>query len=473
MQRRQFLKYTGSAVGGLALAESALAKGKHTRPNILFIMTDQQSAHMMSCAGDQWLKTPALDRLAASGIRFERAYAANPVCVPSRFSLQTGRMPSAIRMRCNSDGQKVPDKMIRQSLGRLFKSNGYETVYGGKVHLPNRMNRLEAIGYRCLTEDARQGLADECVRFIKGRHEKPFLLFASFINPHDICYRAINDALQTAGKAPAGNIDSKTCQNVTAKVQRKAVERLTPLPVNHAVPDGEPEAITAKYLQAMFKGVQYRKHARDAWQEKDWRTYRDVYRRLMEMVDEKVGQVLTALKDARLEENTLVVFTSDHGDMDGAHKLQHKSLPYEESARIPFIMSFKGKLKAGVVDDQHLISNGLDLLPTLCDYAGIEAPKGLAGASIRPLAEGQRVQHWRDSLVVECQHCRMLRTDRFKYAIYDSGKNREQLIDLSNDPGEMLNLVHRAEHRDILNRHRRLLRAWIKKTGDTIGAEET
>jgi len=451
-----------------AAARLAVAAEPDKRPNIIFIITDQQSAHMMSCAGDKWLKTPALDELAASGIRFERAYATNPVCVPSRFSLQTGRMPSAIGMRSNAN-RPVPDSMARESLGVLFSNAGYETVYGGKVHLPGQLNGLP--GYQNLTADARQGLADACIRFVKEKHDRPFLLFASFINPHDICYRAINDALRGMGRTPCGNLDSRTCERIADEVRKQTLERLTPLPANHGVAEQEPEAITAKYLVAGFMGVKYRKHARDVWQEREWRIFRDTYRRLTEMVDDEIGQVLKALKEAGLEENTLVVFTSDHGDMDGAHKLQHKSVLYEEAARVPFLMRFKGKIKAGVVNDKHLISNGLDLLPTLCDYAGIETPQGLAGKSVRPIAEGKPDTNWRDYLVVESAHGRMLRTDRFKYCVYDSGKNREQLIDLVNDPGEMNNLADKEKYRDKLNRHRRLSKEWIKASGDADGAQ--
>ena len=436
-------------------------------------MTDQQSAGMMSCTGNKWLKTPALDRLAASGVRFDRAFASNPVCVPSRFSLQTGLMPSSIGMGHNGDSAQaaVTGTMVRQSLGRLFRNAGYETVYGGKVHLPRKMKGLENLGYRNLTNDRRRGLGDACAEFLKGPHEKPFLLFALFINPHDICYRAINDALRGMGRTPCGNLDSRTCERIADEVRKQTLERLTPLPANHGVAEQEPEAITAKYLVAGFMGVKYRKHARDVWQEREWRIFRDTYRRLTEMVDDEIRQVLKALKEAGLEENTLVVFTSDHGDMDGAHKLQHKSVLYEEAARVPFLMRFKGKIKAGVVNDKHLISNGLDLLPTLCDYAGIETPQGLAGKSVRPIAEGKPDTNWRDYLVVESAHGRMLRTDRFKYCVYDSGKNREQLIDLVNDPGEMNNLADKEKYRDKLNRHRRLSKEWIKASGDADGAQ--
>jgi arylsulfatase A-like enzyme len=188
------------------------------------------------------------------------------------------------------------------------------------------------------------------------------------------------------------------------------------------------------------------------------------------MVDNEIGQVLSALKESGLEENTLIVFTSDHGDMDGAHKLQHKSLPYEESARVPFIMSFKGRIRSGMVDNEHLISNGLDLLPTLCDYAGIDKPENLAGASIRPIAEEKPVKDWRDYLVAESEHSRMLRTGRFKYCVYDSGKYREQLVDLENDPGEMTNLANEKAYKAILDKHRQLLKEWLRRSRDKTGS---
>jgi arylsulfatase A-like enzyme len=363
--------------------------------------------------------------------------------------------------------------MVRQSLGRLFRDAGYETLYGGKVHLPSKMKGISNLGYRNLTSDSRQGLADACAEFLKGRHEKPFLLFASFINPHDICYMAINDFSRSRGEAPNGNIDSKTCEAVLDRA-RKAGDisafikaSCPPLPANHAVPEAEPECITQKYLNAR----PFRAHIRKNWTEDQWRLHRWAYCRLTEMVDREIGIVLDALREAKLEDNTLVVFTSDHGDMDSAHKMEHKSVLYEEAVRIPFIMSYKGRVPSGVIDDTHLVSNGRDLLPTLCDYAGIETPKGLSGRSLRPLAEGKDVKQWRDFVVTESQNGRMLRTKRYKYCIYDSGSHREQLIDLENDPGEMKNLAEMEDYKDVLDEHRRILQDWVEKTGDKIAAK--
>ena len=478
MKRREFITTTAAVATGLMFGQPASAGDnpkKQNRPNILFIMTDQQHAGMMSCTGNKWLKTPAMDRLAASGIRFERAFASNPVCVPSRFSLQTGLMPSAIGMGRNEDSAQaaVTQTMVRQSLGRLFREAGYETLYGGKVHLPGGMKGLDNLGYRNLTRDSRQGLADACAEFLKGGHEKPFLLFASFINPHDICYMAINDFNRAQEKAPMGNMDSKTCEAVldqarkTGDINTFVEKNCPPLPTNHAVPEYEPECITQNYVDAR----PFRAYIRRNWTEDQWRLHRWTYCRLTEMVDREVGAVLDALREANLEDNTLVVFTSDHGDMDSAHKMEHKSVLYEESVHVPFVMSYKGKIPAGVIDDTNLVSNGLDLLPTLCDYAGINTPGGLPGRSLRVLAEGKYSKEWRDFVVAESQNGRMLRTARYKYCIYDSGGHHELLIDLENDPGEMKNLAEVEGYKDVLDKHRRLLRGWVERTGDKIAAQ--
>ncbi|MHC4617050.1 MAG: sulfatase family protein [Planctomycetota bacterium] len=478
MKRREFIITAAAATAGVMLRRetfAAASPGGESRPNILFIMTDQQHAGMMSCTPNKWLKTPAMDRLAASGIRFERAYACNPVCVPNRFSLQTGLMPSAIGMGQNRDSARaaVTNAMVQQSLGRLFRQAGYETVYGGKVHLPAKMNDVEKLGYRYLTGDSRQGLADACARFIKGEHTRPFLLFASFINPHDICYMAINDFRRATSKAPVGNIDSRTCEAVLDSARASGdigafvTENCPPLPTNHAVPEGEPQCITNKYVNAR----RFRAYIRKKWTENQWRLHRWAYCRLTEMVDKEVGIVLDALREAGLGDKTLIVFTSDHGDMDAAHKMEHKSVLYEESVRVPFIMSYQDMIRAGVIDDTHLVSNGLDLLPTLCDYAGIRLPEGLRGLSLRPLAEGKKYAPWRYYVVSESQNGRMLRTDRFKYCVYDSGRQREQLTDLKNDPGEMKNLARCPDFRSVLDKHRQLLYKWVKKNNDSIAAE--
>jgi arylsulfatase A-like enzyme len=212
----------------------------------------------------------------------------------------------------------------------------------------------------------------------------------------------------------------------------------------------------------------FRFYVRDHWTKDDWRLHRWTYCRLTEKVDGEIAVVLGALREAGLEEKTVVVLSSDHGDMDGSHRLEHKSVLYEESERVPFIVSFKGVTRPGLVDREHLVSTGLDLIPTLCDFAGIAPPKELAGRSVRPLAEGGTAASWRDSLVVEGHHCRALHTARFKYTVFDTGEHREMLVDLEKDPGEMKNLASDPAYRDtLLDCHKRL-QQWYRASGEAL-----
>ena len=155
--------------GLLPLASLAESSAPPSRPNVLLIITDQQHAGMMSCAGNRWLKTPSLDALAARGVRFERAYCGNPVCVPSRLSMMTGVLPSRIGMEHNELASfPVPDEIRQNALGSVFRNAGYRAVYGGKVHLPGtKKEGIAAYGFDVLTGDEREGLAQPCARNAK------------------------------------------------------------------------------------------------------------------------------------------------------------------------------------------------------------------------------------------------------------------------------------------------------------------
>ena len=321
---------------------AAEARSPSPRPNLLYIMTDQQHAGMMSCAGNKHLKTPAMDSLAAAGTRFERAYATNPVCIPSRVSMFTGQMPSRYGVRSNAEGRnQIPEAARKQAMGWIFRNAGYETAFGGKTHWIRGMNP-ESLGFDHLTPDERDELADQCVRFLQAKRPRPFLLVASFINPHDICYMAIDDFTRAAGK-PVMYPQSRREREALAAALRLPENVLReeffrslcpPLPDNFEIPALEPECVATDYVKG------FRQYARTEWSAERWRLHRWAYCRLTESVDAQIGRVLDALRRAGLEERTVVVFSSDHGDLDAAHRLEHKSVLYEEAARVPFIVSF-------------------------------------------------------------------------------------------------------------------------------------
>ncbi|PHR95944.1 MAG: hypothetical protein COA78_29370 [Blastopirellula sp.] len=424
-------------------------------PNILLILTDQHHANMLSSAGNPYLKTHALDSMAKSGVRFTRAYVTNPVCVPSRISLATGIMAGRFGVFDNGMRASIPNEVRINSLGNLIKSGGYETFYGGKVHLPPSLSPLNA-GYDEFYKDQRDKLPEACIQFMTKKRDKPFFAVASFINPHDICFAYNARQPDRRGLALVNGLYKQA--------QALPEDQLPPLPDNSAIPALEPEAIESS-LKVI--AVTPAKLMRKDYSDRDWRNYRWIYCRLTERVDAQIGQLLDALKEHQLEENTLVIFTSDHGDMDGSHRLASKNVFYENSVGVPFIMQYKGVIPSGVVNEKCLISNGLDVLPTLCDYAGVAAPDYLLGRTIRPVAEGHTDNARRPYIVAENSTGRMIRTDHHKYCVYGHGTHRESLVDLQQDPGELKNLAKSAEHQEILNIHRAHLHDWIEESKDT------
>ncbi len=458
MQRRDFLNAAGATAAGLALGKKAAGASPSKtgrRPNLLFIMTDQQHSGMMSCTGNVHLKTPAMDRIASEGVRFEHACAANPVCVPSRIGMATGVMPGRLGVFSNGMKANVPDEVDRNSLGKLIKRAGYDTFYGGKTHMCPELVPLKA-GYDEFDRDSREGLPNACTEFIRRDRDKPFFAVASFINPHDICYA--HRAREQASKNMA------SVNELYRQASSLPLDQLPPLPKNFAIPPDEPGAIESGMSpRSVTPAITMRKD----YDERAWRIYRWIYCRLTEQVDRHIGKILDTLKETGLEEDTLVLFTSDHGNMDASHRLASKGLFYEESVKVPLLLRQPGTIRAGQVNADQLVSTGLDILPTLCDYAGVTPPPTLLGTSLRPTAEGRQSKPRRPYVVSENGSGRMVRSDRFKYCVYQSGATRESLVDLKTDPGEMQNLAPLADHRDTLRKHRQFLCEWIKESGDT------
>jgi len=431
-------------------------------PNILVIITDQQNASMMSCAGNRWLKTPALDGIAAQGVRFTNAYATNPVCIPSRFSLQTGHYPSEINLMDNNTKPVNKEKVISmypKSLGNLFRNAGYQTYYGGKVHLPVTNWKIGDWGYDVLTYNERDSLAAVCADFLlhRKKNDKPFLLISSFINPHDICLDAIKWATPESDLAKNSPKEVKEVDEALKLPEGVSKEEFfakycPPLPANHAPMIGETSGVDSLLKLRSFRGI-----VRDKWSDEDWRMHRWAYARLTERVDAQIGIVMEALKKSGLAENTIVIFTSDHGDLDAAHKLEHKTFFYQESINIPFLVSYPWMKQKGIVDSTHLVNNGLDLLPTLCDFAGIKAPSDITGKSVVPLTNQAEGINWRKHIFLETEIGFLIHTGRYKYELDGIGRNREMFVDLKSDPGETINTINEPKYKKEADKLRELL----------------
>lgn len=434
-------------------------------PNMIYLFTDQQHAKMMSCAGNKWVKTPAMDYIAQNGIRFTRAYTTNPVCSPARVSLMTGRFPGSFKddkgnqVRENAGSMRVPrisEEVRNTTIASFLGSAGYELAYGGKEHLPGPLEP-SALGFIDISNNERDELAESASKYINRKHEKPYFLVVSLINPHDICFKAIRDFKQSQG-------EKMTLPRVELETLDRALQipggitedefydgYCPPLPPNYEPQEDEPEAI-----DWLLRSRGFMKYARSNYTDKDWRMHRWAYCRLTKIADRQIQVILDALKESGQEENTLVIFSSDHGDMDASHRMEHKSTLYEESANIPFLAMWKGNIPAGQVDDTHLVSNGLDFLPTVCDYAGVEGVADPRGRSLRPLFEGKDVA-WRNTLGVESEIGRMVVSeDRLKYIKYDAVGTEEQLLDLKKDPNETSHFTNVTGYREKLNSLRKI-----------------
>jgi len=431
-----------------------------TRRNILLITTDQQSATMLSCAGNSSLRTPHMDALAADGVRFEKAYVAQPLCAPQRCSWYTGLMPHQHGITFNFHLDKSLSAPVM--MGSIFRDAGYATGYSGKWHIHTPPDNRAFHGFDWMNNirenGADAGIAPDFAAFLKTSGDRPFLFSASFNNPHNICEAT------RGGPFPDGHpgmIDN--------------LNQLPPLPDNFAVPEREPSVI--REVQNLYKA---RNYPTANWDEFRWRLHRWYYCRLTELVDRRIGEVLAVLRESGQWDDTLIVFTSDHGDGNAHHHWNQKQTLYDESARVPFILARPGSGQDRV-SAEHLINTGIDLIPTLCGLAGIASPEHLEGQDWSGVLSSAQMPHRRDHVVIETEFGtfgkpsgflgRAVRTRRHKYMVYDRGDHPEFLVDMENDPGETINLAGVPEHRATLEHHRALLRDYITRTGDIFPME--
>ena len=438
-----------------------MERAKDPRPNILWVFTDQQQWDALSCMGNAHVYTPNMDTLARKGVRFEKAYCPSPWCGPSRGCMVTGYMPHRTGVRHNGDtlSTEVP------TIGEVLREAGYQTWWSGKWHLPEARvtDRNEMRGFHNIRLPAglpKQVLGDSNDMLFAGNaHDllcwhaslfpNPWFYGVSLHNPHDICLWPKTDKKWWIGMQ---------------QEHYEPVENLPPMPENFAIPRNEPEAARLS-----------RHRVQENWTETDWRAYRADYYNMVGTVDRAVGMVLEGLRKGGWEDNTVVIFTSDHGEGAGAHQWWEKRSSYEESARIPMIVVPPGGLAEGRVDRESLVS-GLDIAATVYDYADIR-DNSTHGLSLRPAVEkNKRVP--RDYVVMHNSpgsrrnpeerkvDGRMIRSSRYKYICFNWGENPEQFFDLEQDPGELNNLIDDPHLKGLIEEHRSMLENWKRETGD-------
>jgi arylsulfatase A-like enzyme len=450
-----------------AAAVAKPGKRKRPRPNVLLIITDQHSIRAMGATASPYVRTPNIDGLARQGTRFANSWCTSPVCSPARASIVTGCLPHTAGV--DYLGQKPDPKL--PTLGELFRAAGYETAWAGKWHLPTaypgarfpnvpplppddrgfdflrfEVNDKSQEPYGDFT-DAR--IADAAAGFVTKSRSHPFLLCLSLHNPHDICY-------WIQGALPQGHPGPREAEIEDG--------HLPPLPPNFQRSPDEPQFISRCRTLDYFGGAE--KSVTAQWDEKHWRRYLYAYYRMVERTDRNVGVVLDELRRRHQDENTIVVFTSDHGEGMGAHQWAMKLMLYQEPVSVPLIFCWKDWIHANRVE-RNALASGMDIVPTLCDLAGVAPPKFMHGSSLRPVLESTNGQ-FRDSVFAELAPAmkdkslrgRAVRTARFKYITFSWGKNPEMLFDLHADPGETRNLAGMAEYKNELILHRDLAAKW-------------
>lgn len=431
------------------------------QPNLVLIISDQWSTRIAdgSPQTDSVIQTPGITRLAQEGIRFNQSYSSFPLCGPARATMFTGLMPHHHGCLNNEEVYlekvgHIPHRDELATLGRAFKQAGYTTAYFGKEHAAgygwDSIDTYGSMKYSAggmLAEGSvfDQFFARDALQFIKQEHQQPFYMTLSLINPHDIC-KVLGGKVQGATIADA-IFFCRTDDELYLRNQQRP-----DFPSNHSAPA----------ILGMQREKEYMYEELHAWTEDDWKRYLAAYYLLLEKTDWYVELILDGLRDAGLEDNTIVVFTTDHGEMMGSHNLISKTIFYEESAKTMMVVKHPGRAPAGAVDDDSFVATH-DLMPTLLDLCGVGIPEGLDGRSFKARCYGERDEHDFSRLYAVNFDGRMLRHERYKYVrsvVY--GEDYHILFDLENDPDETRNVYGQAGYEAVSETMRADLAGWMQ-----------
>lgn len=413
-------------------------QGRPDRRNVLFVLADQLQAFALGCMGHPQIETPNLDALAAGGTLFHNAYVEFPVCTQYRGVLMTGRYGADTGITSFLQGPEPGTRCLADALN----DHGLWTSYVGKWHLyefydmavtpEQRCGFTRFIGYQS-HNDYLHGVRfwDEdghCREFVGGHRtratadiaierlreipdDRDFGLFVSFLSPH---YPLQPDPAFAARYA---GVDIVLRDNV-----REPEQVFTP---TYSPPSPQPVETDPNYQRYGASLARF-------WQ---------YYAAMVSQLDHEVGRILAELRSLGRHEETLVVFTSDHGEMGGSHGLMNKGVWHEESTRVPMIVRCPGSPPGASVDTP--VSAGVDILPTVLDWLGAGPEPAAAGASIMPMVEAgeSRAHHPVFSEMAGGHDWTMVRDGDWKFVASRESGTPIALHDLASDPFELHNLV--------------------------------
>lgn len=500
--RRDFIKtMAAAAIGANIIGCSKTAR----KPNLLFLWTDEQRADTMRIYGNQKIHAPNLNKLASESLVFQNAYVSQPVCTPSRSTVMTGLWPHT--STCTENNNPLPEDI--PCFPEILNDPEYRTGYFGKWHLGDEIfpqhgfeewESIEDIYWRYFREDRDRNQKSSYWHFLKElgydpdtdrgdfsrgfaarlpiehckpkflemkacdfmrRHRnEPFILYVNFLEPHMPFYGPLDD------EHDPNEVD---------------------LPVNFADPLEENEPLRYRLLRERYRQKGYEGH--DLKTESGWRRLIANYWGLVTQVDLSVGQILKTLEELRLDDNTIVVYTSDHGDMMGAHNLLAKTVMYEEAVKVPWLMRIPQLART-----QHMIKNRvshIDLVPTLLDLMGKSDGDQFPGQSLVPFLKGGKLAEdhvhieWNPAVqrgrtphslstvsaeAVERVHRAYTRTvispEGWKLCLNDQDKN--QLFDLNEDPWETTNLFYTGQYQAVIDKMKARIHEWQERVKDII-----
>ena len=451
---------------------------KKNQPNILFLITDQQRPDSLGCYGSKEAVTPNIDSLAENGVLFENCYVANPVCCSSRYSICTGRYPHSHGVTAN---WKSPHPW-ETSFGHVLSHSGYNTAAIGKMHFTPWNDRfgfdgriiaeakfnynvdddyerfLNKHGYsRKTLYDEDEDYINNCTatkskvpmelhidsfvgasvcEYINNADDKPFCVFASFLSPHNpydppAPYDTMFDNVELPERnMMSGEVDRKP--NVAYEYINKRLGR-----------PYKSDEISAKQVQTMKKA----------------------YYGLNTLVDDWVGRITQVLKERGIYDNTIIIYSSDHGDLLGDHGLFYKQCFYEQSVRAPLIIHAPCLFEAGRTGA--LVEN-IDLFNTICDLGNADPGEGRQGRSLLSLLENvnQRDSH-REAAFSENYFGRMVRFGSWKM-VYYPGRDMGEIYNLEEDPSEQYNLWDELRDSPTGRKLKDLLLEWSLSSEDEL-----
>jgi arylsulfatase A-like enzyme len=437
---------------------------QETHPNILFITTDEHRFDCLGCSGNPVIQTPNLDSLAEAGVRFDRGYVQNPMCMPSRMAIMTGRYCSEHGVNINCTG--LPEHEQARTFMRYLRDAGYTTAAVGKMHM---MPKWGPFGFTYL--DLVEGKADannQYIDYLKAKglngrqHEAkgevlPFGTYTNALPAEDTI-----DAF--VGRRAASWLESREEEDgpffLWVSFANPHFPFDPPEPYDTMYDPGEVPLPVWREGEMATKPPQrqlQRERGYDEATEAQLRKIVANYYGNVTLVDDQVGAILEILGEKGWMDETLIAFTSDHGDHLGDHKLLHKSgvTFYDVSVRVPYLIRYPRLFPRGVVCDAMV--EAIDLAATFLDVAGVEAPATMQGRSLVGLAEGQ-ISDWREDAFSEIDlrinprmhgpndpdsrdYVAMICTQDWKYVHFPTLEIGE-LYDLNRDPHELENLFY-------------------------------